>query len=349
MSEVLTPYPGIQTWETPYATILRLHYDADPEKALGPKTHVADINMDLSPWALSFYHGMTDKNLYRQEFEIDFEATQGARVFFYDHAATMVTSERMKVAGIWPIPPSWTRWHGLDPHPRVPHSNLWCAVDPYGDRWYYREFWPSKTYGIAGNPPEDDNRVLIKEYVEILHYLESADNPENSEREHIYRRVIDYSARAFGVATHDNERPVKQDEDNYQETYEKLSREMGRTKGDGWRLRFVDCKKGHEAGIALVNEGLKPIEVEVGGKWRRQSRIHVVVDKCPELEYQLRTNRYPKLTPLQADTRDPISDPIQKRRHQTDNMQYIENDKPRFIKAGTVKSDYQPLHGGVNY
>jgi hypothetical protein len=348
MAQIDTPYPGMQVWETPYATILRLHYDADPEKSLGPKTHVKEINMDLSPWALKEYNGMTDKGLYRQEYEIDFEATQGARVFYYDYAATMVTSTALRAVGMWPIPPSWTRWYGLDPHPRVPHANLWCAVDPYGDRWYYREYWPSKIYGQPGNVPEDDNRILIKHYVEVIKFLESEENEQNGGKaEKMYRRVIDYSARAFGNATHDNERPINQDEDNYQETYEKLSAALG--KGSNWRMKFVDCKKDHESGIALVNEGLRAREVEVGGKWVKQSRIHVVVDQCPELEYELRTNRYPKLSAIQAEKIDPIADPIQKRRHMTDLMRYIENDKPRYIPPSKPQSDWEPMHSGVNY
>lgn len=348
MPSILTPYPGISIHETEQATIFRLHYLADPDKGLGEKTHVDDINMDLTPWALKEYQGMSDKGLYRQEYEIDFEATQGARVFYYEHAATMVTSKQMAEDGIWPIPSPWTRWMSLDPHPRVPHAFLWAAVDPWGDRWYFREYWPSKIYGQPGNPPEDDNRVLIKQYVQIVHMLESAENPENQgEQEEIYRRVIDYSARAFGVATHDNERPVKEDEENYQETYERISREIG--KATDWRMKFVDCKKDHESGLALVNEGLRPREIEKDGAWIKRSRIHVVIDKCPELEYQLRTNRYPKLTPIQADRMDPISDPIQKRRHMTDNLRYIENDKPRYIKRTPAKSYWRPMHSGVAY
>lgn len=348
MPEILCPYPGIQVWENQQgALVVRLHYEADPDKGLGEKAHVDEINMDLTPWALGEFQAMADKGLYRQEYEIDFEATQGARVFHYDHAATMVTSKQMAADGIWPIPPHWTRWYALDPHPRVPHAHLWCAVDPWGDRWYYREYWPSKIYGQPGNPPEDDNRVLIKQYVEVVHFLESAENPENCDAmEQIHRRVIDYSARAFGNATHDNERPVNADEDNYQETYEKLSREVG--KGD-WRMHFVDCKKDHEAGFAVVNEGLKPREVEINGGWVKRSKIHVVIDKCPELEYQLRTNRYPKLTPVQAEKMDPVSDPIQKRRHMTDGVRYIEMDKPRFIRREKVKSSWRPLHKGVAY
>lgn len=343
MSDIQTPYPGIRTWETPYATILELHYTADPEKGLGERTFIPEANLHLSPWALKEYEGMTDKGLYRQEYEIDFSATQGARVFYMEDAATLVQSKDLEAEGLWPIPAHWTRWYALDPHPRVPHAHLWCAVDPYGDRWYYREYWPSKIYGMAGNPPEDDHRVTIKQHVDIIHWMESADNPQNlGKQEQIYRRVIDYAARAFGMGTVDDEPQL-----NFQERYEKVSREVG--KATEWRMHFVDCVKDREAGIALVNEGLMPRELEINGEWKKRSKIRIVADQCPELVYQIRTNRYPKLTPLQADTRDPIADPIQKRRHQTDNFRYIEMDKPRFIKPMTAKSTWKPLHGGVAY
>lgn len=342
MPEVSCPYPGIKTWENSNgALVVRLHYTADPEKGLGPKTHVEEINMDLSPWALKEYQGMADKGLYRQEYEIDFEATQGARVFYMEDAATLVHSRDMAKNGCWPIPSHWTRWYALDPHPRVPHAHLWCAVDPFGDRWYYREYWPSKIYGVKGNIPEEDNRVTIKQHVQVVHFLESAENPLNLAAEAIYRRVIDYAARAFGQGTVDDEPQL-----NFQERYEKVSREIG--KGE-WRMHFVDCVKDREAGISLVNEGLKPREIEIDGQWKKRSRIHIVSDQCPELVLQVKENRYPKLSPLQADTRDPIATPMEKRAHMVDDLRYIEMDKPRFIKQDKPRSDWRPLHHGVAY
>jgi hypothetical protein len=338
-----SPYPGIKTWKSKAGDyrVLRLHYEADPDKWLGEHTLVPEINKRLSPWALAEYSKLTDKSLYLQEYEIDANARQGARLFNFDDEATLALSTELG-----PIPHEWTRWHGLDPHPRVPHAHLWCAVDPYGDRWYYREFWPSKIYGQPGNIPEDDNRYKIKEYCEVVHYLESGENPENGGKpEVIHRRVIDYAARAMGQGTVDDERQL-----NFQERYEKISREIGQQAGNSWRMRFVDCVKDRDAGIELVNEGLKPLQVEIAGEWKKRSRIHIFADKCPELVYQLRTNRYPKLTPVQADSRDPIATPMQKRNHCTDLIRYIEMDKPRFIPRNlNVKSDFEPLGDGVNY
>lgn len=337
MAESHSPYPGIRVSETDQATILSLLYTADPNKGLGKKVFVEAENMEMSPWLYREYMAMADKGIFRQEYLIDFEATQGARLFYMEDEATLVTWEKFKA-----VKESCTIWYGLDPHPRVPHAHLWCAVDPYGERWYYREFWPSKMYGKPGNVPEDDNRVKIKQHVEVVKYLESAENPENNGKsEKIYRRVIDYAARAFGQGTVDDEPQL-----NFQERYEKISREVG----DGeWRMNFVDCVKDHDAGIELVNDGLKPLEMEIDGRWQRRSKIHIVADKCPELVYQIHTNRYPKLTALQADTKDPLPDGIQKRRHFSDCLRYIEMDKPRFIRTGTAKSDWSPMHSGVNY
>jgi hypothetical protein len=327
----------MRTWMTPFgARVLQLHYEADPEKGLGEKVFVPEINRWLSPWAKKEYDSMTDKNLYRQEYEIDFAARMGQLLFQLDEEATFVQySEHFKSG----IPHDWTRYHACDPHPRVPHSHLWCAVDPFGDRWYYREFWPSKIYGKPGNIPEDDNRYKIKEYVEIIKLLESSDNPENhGAAEKIYRRVIDYAARGMGKGTVDDEPQL-----NFQERYERLGDEVG------IHLRFLDAVKDYDAGVELVNDGLKPLQVEIDGQWVKRSRIHVCIDKCPELAWQLRNNRWKQLTALQADTQDPSMKTVQKRNHCTDLLRYIEMDKPRYVRPYTGGNDWQPMHGGVNY
>lgn len=332
MSDVQYPYPGISTWTTQANyRVLRLHYEADPDKGLGEKTYVPELKRALSPWAKKEYDSMTDKALYRQEYEIEFGARLGQLLFALTEEATLEKS--------FPIPNDWTRYQASDPHPRVPHAHLWCAVDPYGDRWYYREFWPSKVYGKPGNIPEDDNRYRIKEYVEVIKYLESADNPENRKhKEKIYRRIIDYAARAMGKGTVDDEPQL-----NFQERYEKLARECD------FHLSFRDAIKDRDAGIELVNEGLKPLAVEIDGEWVQRSRIHIFADKCPELVWQLRNNRWQQLTPLQAESHDPSMKTVQKRNHMTDLIRYIEMDKPRFARSGGGSDDWSPAHAGVNY
>lgn len=318
MDEISFPHPGIKVWETQYATIARLHYTADPDKAAGPFTYVDDVGMDLSAWALNEYQGMTNKGLYRQEYEIDPEGNQGQLVFtFKQHEAAIVVKP-------FPVPADWTRYYALDPHPRVPHAHLWCAVDPYGDRFYYREYWPSKIYGKRGLVPEDDNRHTIKEHMEVVKWLESAENPDNQGKEEMIRaRVIDYAARAFGQGTADDE-----PQENFQERFEKTMRSL--------RMRrpyFQDAVKDREAGIAKVNEGLKPGKIERNGQFVDMARIHIF-SNLPELILELGTARYPKLTALQADSQDPHSQPKNKRMHQADCCRYLEMAEPRYHEFG---------------
>lgn len=336
---VTSPHPGIATWSIAgNARVLRLHYTADPEKSAGEKTYVPELKESLSPWALGQYEGMADKALFRQEYNVDFAATQGQLVF------TFKENEPFIVCKPFIIPAHWTRYYILDPHPRVPHAHLWAAVDPYGDRWLYREFWPSKIYGQPGNIPEDDNRYTIREHMEVIKYLESADNPENPRMEggggeRIYRRVIDYAARAFGQGTSDDE-----PEENFQVRFERIMRELKIA-----RPFFQDATKDRDAGIIRVNEGFKPVPMERKGKMVKVSRIHIF-STLPETILELRTARYPKLTALQADTQDPIGKPILKRIHFCDLTRYLEMANPRYVDViNTPESDWKPLYEGTSY
>ena len=196
--EVEFPHAGMQSWTNPNGIrILQLHYSADETKGGGEKIPVPELGMSLSPWAFGQYQSMTDKAMYRQEYEIDHGAKLGTLLYQLVEEATLERS--------FPIPTNWTRYYGLDPHPMVPHASLWLAVDEWGDGWIYRELWPSRIYGRPGNVPEDDNRFTIREYVETVQWLESAENPKNEGKaETIAKRVIDYAARAFGKGTSDD-------------------------------------------------------------------------------------------------------------------------------------------------
>jgi hypothetical protein len=124
--------------------------------------------------------------------------------------------------------------------------------------------------------------------------------------------VIDYAARSFGKGTFDNERPPTEEDLDYQDRYKLESDKID------YRLTFKDAKKDRDVGIELVNMGLKPLEIEVNGEWVKKSRIRIFPDACPELVWQLKNNRYPMLTATQAEVKDPISVPMQKRNHMTD-------------------------------
>jgi hypothetical protein len=337
----------MSSWKNHHGiTILRLHYSADPEKGEGETTYVPEINKHLSPWALHAYGRMTDPTLYLKEYEIDAEATLGALLFQFNEA---VTVEKLR-----DIPPEWTRRMSVDPHPGIPHAFLWAATDPWGDRWYYRELWPSKVcyewkqgvlHGKPGPCPQDERGPNIREYVQAIKFLESGDNPENRWKgeifeEEIFARVIDYAARAFGKGTNDDP-----EQENYQQRYEKhmMALEVGRP-------YFDDAKKDRQVGVEVVNEGFKLIErMGNNGEYHKTSRIHIIGERCPELVHELKTNRRQQLSPLQVERQDPTGKPVKVRTHMTDNLRYIEMSNPIYVEQNAIVDSFQPVSRGFSY
>lgn len=312
--DVEFPYKGMQSWVNPHGIrILRLHYSADEAKT--------------PEWAAKQKASMTNAADYEQEYEINFGAKLGTLVYQLHEEATLEPS--------FPIPSSWTRYFALDPHPVVPHAALWVAVDKWGDAWAYRELWPSKIYGKRGNVPEDDNRYSIKQYVETVQWLESSENPENNgEDEDIYKRVIDYAARAMGQGFFD-EKP----EYNFQKRFEELG---------GWK--FEDCIKDNQTAISTVNEWLKPRDIEqADGHFEPKSKLHIFQDRCPELVHELNNNRFQELTPLMAERSDPLGKPMAKRNHVTDCLKYLAMAGIEYIPKVTLKNTWKPIAAGVNY
>ena len=293
--------------------MFRLHYSAHSERD--------------EAWVAKNKANYTNPADWDQEQEINFAAKLGTLIYQLSDEATLEKS--------FPIPASWTRYWALDPHPVVPHASLWLAVDHWGDIWAYRELWPSKVYGKPGNTPEDDNRHSIKNYVETVQWLESAENPENQGKaEKVYKRVIDYAARAMGQGFFD-ERP----EYNFQERYEELG-----------GFHFHDSIKDLNAGFEAVNALLKPRAVEQpDGTFRPKSRLHIFQDCCPELLYQLRNNRFQQLTPLLADRQDPTGKPQAKRNHLTDCLRYLAMAGMEYIPERKLTSTWKPLSPGINY
>ncbi len=312
--EVEFPHRGISAWLNPHGIrILRLHYSADPDKT--------------AEWAAKQKAAMTNVADYEQEYEINFSAKLGTLVYQLHEEATLENS--------FPIPSDWTRYCILDPHPVVPHAWLWIAMDKWGDGWAYRELWPSKIYGLRGNPPEDDNRFSIKQYVETVEWLEGEENPENEGKaEDIYQRIIDYAARAMGQGFFD-----EQPEYNFQKRYEDLT---------GWR--FADCIKDNTAGPEAVNAWLKPRDVEQSdGTFKPKSKLHIFQDRCPELIHELKTNRFQQLTPIMAERSDPSGKPQAKRNHLSDDLKYWAMSNPEYVPHVKLKSNWTPIAAGVNY
>src|SRR5437899_376455 len=308
------PHPGISTWENPHGIrIFRLHYSADPDKT--------------PEWDAKQKAAMTNPADYEQEYEINFSAKLATLIYHIHDEATLQNN--------FPIRSDWTRYFALDPHPVVPHAALWVAVDKWGDLWSYRELWPSRVYGQRGNIPEDDNRFSIKQYVETVQWLESNDNPENEGKaEDIYFRVIDYAARAMGQGFFD-EKP----EYNFQKRFEELG---------NWT--FQDCIKDNQAGPEKVNEWLKPRDVEQkDGTFKPKSRLHIFQDRCPELVYELKNNRYQQQTPLMMERQDPTGKAMAKRNHLTDCLKYLAMAEICYVGKQQMKSNWKPIAAGVNY
>jgi hypothetical protein len=347
------PHPGISVHKNQHdITVLKLHYDADPDKAAGNKVYVKEIDRWLSPWALDQYRKMTDPNLYLREFEIEAEATLGRLIFNLDEEATCEDS--------FPIDPRWTRRMALDPHPSVPHAFLWVATDPWGDRWYYREFWPSKAcflwdgqdpdrklLGKAGPCPDDEPVIRIRDFVQTLQFLESAENAQNTwhgERfdERLYARVIDYAARAFGQGTSDDpEQP------NFQKRFEQymIMPDIGLT-----CPYFEDAKKDRDVGFEMVNAGLKSFKQEVAnGVEKKRSKIHIFRDRCPELIYQLKNIRREVLTPTQMVTKDPSGKAVNVRAHLADCLRYIEMSNPVYVQPTRPRVEPYQQYPGIAY
>ena len=308
--------------------MFRLHYLADEEKT--------------PEWAAAQKAAMTDPAMYEQEYEISFTARLGTLLYQLHDEASLENS--------FPIPKDWTRYWVVDPHPRTPHAFLWLAVDPWEDAWVYREFWPSKVclryengqlLGERGPQPEDDNRFRVRDYIEAVRWLESQDNPENQHLkadEKVFKRVIDYAARGIKGTTDD------QDQRNLQQRYEEESSDLG------YPLTFEDAIKDVGAGVEVVNDWLRPREVEFGGKFRPYSKLHIFQDRCPELIHQLKSQRYQQLTPGLVAKKDPTEKAIEARSHLNDGLRYLLMADPIHIgPQRTGRSDWKPIHKGVAY
>lgn len=315
--------PGVRVHQnTKGATIFRLHYSADPAKT--------------PAWAAEVKRNMSDPAMYQQELEIDFGATGGALIYDYHPDATEEDD--------FVVPPNWTRYTALDPHPVKPHAMLWVAMDPYGMGHVYREYWPSKTYGRPGPVPEVDNRISIPEYVRCVQFLESADNVQNGgHAERIYRRYIDYAARAFGKGTSDDSPEAMPD---FQTRFEHAADEIDLD------LCFTDAKKSHVVGYEIVNAWLKPMEmVDIKtGEIRQMSKLRIMRGRCPELIWQLRNNRRKKLSASQAENDDPLMRLIRKRNDVTDCLRYVATGGPEYYDESTrEESNWEPASPGINY
>lgn len=304
------------------AVIFRLHYSADPAKT--------------PEWAAQMKKEMSDPALYQQELEIDFGATGGALIYDYHPEATEEDD--------FIVPMHWTRYFAIDPHPVKPHASLWIAVDPYGIGHFYREYWPSKCYGRPGPVPEVDNRVNIPDYVACLQFLESADNKENGgHAEQIWRRRIDYAARAFGQGTSDDGAAPQS---NFQDRFESAAAAID------FDFRCDDAQKSHDVGYEIVNAMLKPRPMTnpETGEIEMKSAVRIMRGRCPEFIWQLRNNRRRKMSAAAQENDDPLMRLIRKRNDISDCGRYLLTGGIEYIDPNADHQDsWAPAQEGISY
>lgn len=322
------PIPlGVEVWQKASTRILRLHYSADPAK--GPA------------WVSTQRGKSSTLAAFNQEQEIDFLAYAGQRLFpNFLRSLNVVKCWQRGCTEPCPIPVNWTRYMAIDPHPRVPHAFLWMAVSPWGQHVYYREYWPSTVYGLAGDVPEADPLYAIDEYVDTLKLLEgeTADffapggwAHNSGQREKMFKRIMDPYGKAVAAQREDG----KETTETFWDRYNTLG------------IYCEAAKKDFDAGRDVVNRRLRAANMVLGSQVEQTSVIQIM-DTCPELILELETNRYPKLTPEQVAKQDPGAKPLPKRKHLTDLLRYIEITHPVFIERRTFEN-LPPIQQGVSY
>ncbi|HVN80131.1 MAG TPA: hypothetical protein VMW38_14130, partial [Terriglobia bacterium] len=211
-------------------TVARIHYSADPEK---------DIE-----WAQRMKKTYQSPSLWDQDQEIKFDAFAGQLVF-------PEFQKEYTVIEPYPIPPDVTFYMGIDPHPRVPHAFLWVMVDRFETITCIRDFWPSRSYGIRGPIPEDDEHYTIPEYAKTCLWMEgeipdlAAPNgyTNNAGRKQVQnRRIGDPAAKGW----HSNREMGKDEAETFWDSYRNEN------------IYLEEAKKDFQAGRDRVGELLKP-------------------------------------------------------------------------------------------
>jgi hypothetical protein len=114
------------------------------------------------------------------------------------------------------IPKPLTRYMAIDPHPRTPYAHLWVGIDRFRDVYVYRDYWPSKVYGLNKKlkDSDEDPQYTTKEYVEVIARLEGNDlewHKDSGDEEYgvyvrkphgeeVVYRYMDQAGKAFKVS-----------------------------------------------------------------------------------------------------------------------------------------------------
>lgn len=316
------PLPkGCDQWtEERGYSIAQVHFSADPDKT--------------PAWAAKRLKESPSERTFRQEFEIDHYAGAGALMY-------PEFSRGLNVVKPFPIPHDWTRYFGLDPHKRRPHAMLWMAVSPDGDHWYYREYWPSRIYGKKGNTPEDDKLYHVDDYVKAVKYMEGpevdffgvggfADNQKKPEK--IRLRVQDTHGKAIFTTTIQG----KDEPETFWDRYRTLG------------IHCTEAKKDINAGRDKVGMRLRARTATYADETVQEPCIHVF-ETLPELIFELRSGRFPSLTPAQAERQDPGEKELQKRKHMIDLIRYIEMENPSWLEPSRSNRNVKALEESIAY
>ena len=286
--------------------ILRLHYSCDPDK--DPDTPAG------KKWYAEARRGMSDAR-FRQEYELDYGALGGQRVFPDFEETLHVVEPRFPINS-----DAMTVWLACDPHPRTAHAFLWAAVGKDGDIAVVWSSWR-----------ENAEKKLISEYAEMLHKADC--HPFKLKP---YRRIMDVAGKSFNA---DEERDIFQ---AYRDAKMRVE-EGGKVVDKRIQVIFQPAKKdiGH-VGLELINQALKPEPFVVGDNVVSRPRLTIWA-KCgdnDELIYQLKSLRYREWRGNVTD-KDAPEEPQDKRRHLVDCLKYIMLDRPRFVDRQSSEQEEQ--------
>ncbi len=200
--------------------ILRLHYSCDPDK--DPDTPAG------KKWYAEARQNMSDAR-FRQEYELDYGALGGQRVFPDFEETLHVVEPRFPIKS-----DAMTVWLACDPHPRTAHAFLWAAVGKDGDIAVVWSSWR-----------ENAEKKLISEYAEMLHKADC--HPFKLKP---YRRIMDVAGKSFNA---DEERDIFQ---AYRDAKMRVE-EGGKVVDKRIQVIFQPAKKdiGH-VGLELINQAL---------------------------------------------------------------------------------------------
>lgn len=293
---VKTPCPGLAMRRNAAgAAIVRLHYSAD--STMTPE-RVRQIKQRF----------LGDEARWKKEMDMDVHALSGQLVYPDFNPSIHIIDQDQ-------VPRQLTRYCAVDPHPRTPFAFLWVGVDRFNDVYVYRDYWPSKAYGINKRlkDSDEDPQYTTREYVEVIAHLEGneiqwrqdVDGVEYGEYirkphgEEIVYRYMDQAGKAFRVSG----------EGTPLETIAGKFRDYG--------MACMDPRKAHSAGEDAIRELLR-VRMWQGKPW---PRLHIARN-CRELIWELLNYRY---EPTRGDLRwKELSQEGQKvRSHCLDLLRYL--------------------------